>query len=234
MKRIYSIMLIFAGMFLFFTNSCEKQEVYEIPDVILTYQNISDQEGNVYKTIQIGTQVWMAENLRSTKYRDGTDIPFVDNDILWDNSIAGAYCNYENDDQLLNSYGRLYNWYAVQDRRGLAPTGWHIPTESEWETLANFLGGENITGSKIKEKGISHWNIPNSDASNESGFTALPCGARGEMGQYCFIGTIGYWWSADLTGNRTAYLRGATNNSTKIFRYAYNKKYGFSVRCIKD
>ncbi len=234
MKTNYLILLIFAGLFLFFTNSCEKEEHDDNQYMNLIYQNVSDLEGNKYKTIQIGAQVWMAENLRSTKYRDGTKIPAIGSGILWDSSTAGAYCNYDNDSRQVVTYGLLYNWYAVHDSRNLAPIGWHIPTEAEWEILTEFLGGESIASSRLKERGTVHWNIPNSGATNESGFTALPCGARGEVGQFCFLGTVGFWWSADFTSNRTAFLRGATNYSTNIFKYTYNKEYGFSVRCIKD
>lgn len=226
--------MIFLVWIVFFTSSCEREELYSVQNIDKVYQTVTDQEGNIYKTIKIGTQVWMAENLRTTRYRDGSLIPNIYDDIIWDNMTRGAYCHYENNDSLAAVYGHLYNWYAVTDGRGLAPPGWHIPTESEWETMAVFLGGDLIAGSKLKETGSVHWNVPNSGSTNQSGFNALPCGARGEVGQYCYLGTMGYWWSSDITSNSTAYLRGVTNNSSQFLKYTYNKEYGFTLRCVKD
>jgi len=226
--------LIFLLLTVYITGGCDNLELIVTPEPEKVYGTMTDQEGNVYKTIQIGNQVWMAENLRTTKYRNGSLIPNILDDITWDNTTKGAYCHYENNDSIADVYGHLYNWYAVTDSRGLAPSGWHIPTESEWEKLAVFLGGEQTAGNKLKEKGTVHWTFPNLDATNESGFIALPCGARGEVGQYCFLGTAGYWWSSDPTNNRTAFLHGMTNHSAQFLKYTYNKEYGFSIRCLKD
>lgn len=229
-----SISLIFLVWTVFFTNSCEKEEQPDLQDTLKVYQTMTDQEGNIYKTIQIGTQVWMAENLRTARYRDGSMIPIIYNDLVWDNTTKGAYCQYENNDSIAAANGHLYNWYAVSDSRILAPPGWHIPTEAEWETLAGFLGGDLTAGGKLKERGVVHWNIPNTGATNQSGFCALPCGARGEVGQFCFLGTMGLWWSSDFNNSGTANLRGVSNNSAHLLKNSYSKEYGFSVRCVKD
>lgn len=229
-----TIFLGFLVWIVFFASSCEKEEVQEIQETLKVYQTMTDQDGNVYRTIQIGTQVWMAENLRTAKYRNGSSIPNIYNDLLWDNTTKGAFCHYENNDTIAAAYGHLYNWFAVTDSRGLAPQGWHIPTESEWDTLAKFMGGDLVAGGNLKERGIVHWNIPNTDATNKAGFNALPCGARGEVGQFCFLGTMGFWWSSDFNNSSAAFLRGVSNNTAQFLQYSYSKEYGFSVRCVKD
>ncbi|HWR99963.1 MAG TPA: fibrobacter succinogenes major paralogous domain-containing protein [Prolixibacteraceae bacterium] len=234
MRRKNSIVLIFTGLFIIQTISCEKDEYSENQMSGLIYETVSDQEGNKYRTIQIGTQVWMAENLRTARFRDGSSIPVIQSGTMWESATKGAYCRYENNDTVAAAYGHLYNWYAVTDSRGLAPAGWHIPGEADWETLAGFLGGTGTAAMKLKEKGTRHWSSASPGATNESGFTALPGGARGEVGQYCFLGTAGFWWSSGFTNDRTADLRCVTNHSSRLFKYTYNKEYGFSVRCVKD
>jgi uncharacterized protein (TIGR02145 family) len=139
-------------------------------------QTVKDFEGNVYKTITIGTQTWMADNLRTTKYRNGDAIPEVTDSSAWINLITGAYCNYNNtrNNDTIVSYGRFYNLYAVTDNRNICPTGWHVSTDAEWTTLTDYLGGASVAGDKLKEKGTTHWESPNAGATNEIGFTALP------------------------------------------------------------
>jgi len=132
----------------------------------ITYiDSVVDIDGNFYHAVAIGTQVWMAENLRTTKYRDGSPIPNVTDSSVWILTTEGAYCNYNNDTTHSNTYGRLYNWYAVIDTRNIAPEGWHVPTQDEWNTLVQFLGGGAVAGGKLKETGTAHWNSPNRGAT---------------------------------------------------------------------
>jgi uncharacterized protein (TIGR02145 family) len=191
-----------------------------------------DAEGNKYKTIKIGNQIWMAENLNTTKYRNGDPIQNVTNNSDWGNLTSGAYCDFNN--TINDVYGKLYNWYAVSDSRNIAPEGWRIPTVEEWTALTVFLGGD--AGGKLKETGILHWRSPNTGAANENGFTALPGGFRlGYDGTFNALGTISDFWSSTQLGD-TSYawdFRLAYNN-TGTHRANIDKRYGFSIRCVKD
>jgi uncharacterized protein (TIGR02145 family) len=200
------------------------------------YGTVTDVEGNNYKTITIGTQTWMAENLKVTKYSDGTQIPNITIDTVWFNLPIGYYCDYKNTPGYSDTYGRLYNWYAVNDGRNIAPAGWHIPTNDEWKTLINSLGGQNAAGFKMTETGTTHWPCPNS-ATNSSGFTALPGGARtGAAEDFYGIGNQGIWWSAtdDTTNQYAAYFHYIINNTSILYDGNGSKSYGLSLRCVKD
>jgi len=176
------------AIILILATSCEKKED---PSGTMT-----DRDGNVYTSVTIGTQTWMVENLKTTKYKDGTDIPLVTDDTEWANLNTPGYCWYNNDAATYkNSYGALYNWYAVSTGK-LCPTGWHVPTDAEWTTLTTYLGGESVAGGKLKELGTTHWTTPNTGATNETGFAALPGGYIYYDGTFDFIGNIGGWWSA--------------------------------------
>ncbi len=200
----------------------------------LSYNNVSDVDGNSYKTIVIGTQTWMAENLKTTKFRNGDPIPKVTENVAWKNLTSGAYCNYNNEAVFSDRYGRLYNWYAVNDHRNLAPEGWHIPTDTEWITLINFLGGNEIAGGKLKETGTAHWIPLNSDAKNEGGFTALPGGMLSTGNGYTGMGTNVFWWSAtEVDSFYSAYWE-VSSSYNLINKGGYNKTDGYSVRCIKN
>jgi uncharacterized protein (TIGR02145 family) len=193
----------------------------------LTYGTMTDQDGNVYKTITIGTQTWMAENLRTTKYRDGTAIHNVTDNTAWVALTTGAYCTYNNttDTVVIATYGRLYNWYAATDAHNIAPTGWHLPTDAEWTTLTTYLGGESVAGGKMKETGTSHWITPNAGATNESGFTTLPSGGRFSI--FSNVGFNSYFWS----NTRSRYLY---SNLANVDCADVNKSNGFTLRLIKD
>jgi uncharacterized protein (TIGR02145 family) len=203
----------------------------------LTYGTMTDQDGNIYRTITIGTQTWMAENLRTTKYRNGDAIPEVTDNTVWTNSITGAYCNYKNtkNNDTIATFGRLYNWFSVSDSRNIAPSGWHVPTEDEWTTLITYLGFEN-TGGKLKELGTAHWGTPNTGAENSNGFTALPGGSRGISGKFDKISDYGYWWSSSefYYNKNVAWYRYINYNSSDINKYYISEWFGFSVRCLKD
>lgn len=193
---------------------------------------VTDCDGNIYNTVTIGTQVWMVENLKTTKYRNCDSIPYIYDNAEWANSVTGAQCTYSNDPGNANIYGRLYNWYAINDPRGIAPAGWHIPSYAEWETLANYLGGTEEAGGKMKEIGTNHWLLPNFGATNSSGFTSLPGGIRGSTG-FSFKGEYAFWHFSGTT-TPTAYNRWNSHDSTKLGTGGKNKYDGSSIRCIKD
>ncbi|MEI6089318.1 MAG: FISUMP domain-containing protein [bacterium] len=184
--------------------------------------------------ITIGTQVWKTKNLDVSTYRDGTTIPQVTDANEWANLTTGAWCYNDNDPANGAIYGKLYNWYAVNDPRGLAPDGWHVPSDAEWSTLSTYLGGVSVAGGKLKEEGTTHWTSPNPGATNETGFTALPGGYREYYGTFNPIGTTGYWWSSTEGGTTAARGRNLYFYYSYLYSYDGHKGNGLSVRCIKD
>jgi uncharacterized protein (TIGR02145 family) len=200
-----------------------------------TEGTVTDIDGNIYHTVTIGTQIWMLENLKVTKYNNGTSIPLVTADNSWSSLTTSGYCWYNNDYASNGSvYGALYNWYAV-NTGNLCPTGWHVPTDTELTTLTNYLGGISVTGGKLKETGTTHWNTPNSDATNTSGFTGLPGGYRsGSSGIFGNIGRFGNWWSSTEANSVSSLDMGLAYNDGILGRYGDIKKIGYSVRCIKN
>ncbi len=198
---------------------------------------VIDIDGNSYNKITIGTQVWMAENLKTTKYQNGETVPTVASAAAWFTvGASGASCIYDNDISNLSIYGRLYNWYAVADVRNLCPTGWHVPTDAEWTTLTNYLGGAQIAGGKLKEAGNAHWNSPNTNANNQTGFTALPGGFReaGAPCDYINEGYTGSWWSSTQQNSYNALNRDMHHNYEYVGGGNPVKGAAFSVRCIKN
>ena len=204
---------------------------------------MTDQDSNVYKTITIGTQTWMAENLRTTKYRNGETIPNITDNVAWVFLTTGAYCSYANtaNKDEIATYGRLYNWYAIADSRNIAPIGWHVPSDAEWTTLTTYLDSPYGPSGKMKETGTTHWITPNTGATNESGFTGLPTGARDSGGSnpepfFNSMGAISYYWSSTEPGPNYAvgdYCRLSYDNAT-VYRYNNSKAEGFAVRLVKD
>jgi len=194
---------------------------------------VSDNDGNTYNVIRIDGQVWMKENLRTTKLNDNTAIANVANATTWSSLTTPAYVWYNNEVANKSVYGALYNWHAVSTGK-LCPAGWHVPSDDEWYTLVNFLGGESPAGGKLKETGITHWTSPNTGATNESNFTALPGGwRRGDTGAYESLTVYGYWWtSTELTSS--SWFRRIWYNDDKTYRNLADSKYGMSVRCIKN
>ena len=244
--RIYPLLIM--GVCLVFASSCGKDDDNDPSsgnatnskttaefNSSVTYGTLTDQDGNVYKTVAIGTQTWMAENLRTTTYNDGTAIPNVTDDDEWSDLTTGAYCNYNNttNTDTIATYGRLYNWYAVNTGK-LSPTGWHVPTDAEWSTLTDYLGGASVAGGKLKETGTTHWLSPNTGATNETGFTALPGGYRGTSGAFYSVGGNGYWWSATESHATYAWDRNVGCGSSRVYRDLDGKEVGFSVRCLRD
>jgi uncharacterized protein (TIGR02145 family) len=195
---------------------------------------VTDIDNNTYKTIKIGTQWWMAENLKVTHYRNGDAIPNVTDGYAWSNLTTGAYCEYNNDANIVATYGRLYNWHAAGDSRHIAPTGWHVPSDSEWQTLVDYLGGDSVAGGRMKETGIKHWMSANSGATNESGFCGLPGGYRSFDSHYYFMGASASIWSSNENSPYFALIRVLDYNSPAASRFSVYKSYGFSVRCVKD
>lgn len=199
----------------------------------IVYGSVTDIEGNVYKTVAIGTQIWMAENLKTTKYRNGDVIPYITANTTWLALTTGAYSWYNNDINNKTTNGALYNWYAVNNIKKLAPLGWHIPSDTEWTTLITYLGGDRVADDKMKEAGVAHWPSPNTSSTNESGFTALPSGGRKVIdGTFYALGDTGFWWStSSLEGQRA--VAPFLNNSSYLLSHS-EKQYGFSVRCLKQ
>jgi uncharacterized protein (TIGR02145 family) len=223
-RKIIIYQIVIMSFILMFTSSCENKN----GDAIVT--NVKDGDGNLYTTVTIGTQVWMKENLKTTKFNDGIAIPLVTG-LEWRYLTTPGYCWYNNNEAgFKNIYGALYNWYTVNTGK-LCPLGWHVPSDSEWSTLTNFIGE---AGGKLKEAGTAHWPSPNTGATNETGFTALPGGVRYYGGSYEGAGNTGYWWSS--TGYNTMGIYRAMNYFSDVVGSGNDmyKEYGFSVRCIKN
>jgi uncharacterized protein (TIGR02145 family) len=221
-------------------NVIYKQAVAQIDSMIFEPGSVSggtvtDFDGNVYNTVVIGTNVWTTENLKVTHYRNGDDIPNVTGIAAWSALTTGAYVWYDNEISNKDIYGALYNWYTIADTREIAPEGWHVPTNTEMIMLSEYLGGDISSGGKMKEAGTDHWMDPNTDATNESGFTGLPSGMRYADGNYYDLGTLAYIWSSTQQDASNAfyknlfYLAGSSNTGI-----ADTKKAGFCVRLVKD
>jgi uncharacterized protein (TIGR02145 family) len=215
--------------------------------MILFYSCSTTSDGKTETTAEvIGTQTWTTKNLDVTTYSDGTVIPQVTDPVAWDMLTTGAWCYYNNDSANGTTYGKLYNWYAVAgiwneasktdatQRKKLAPTGYHIPSDSEWTTLTTFLGGQTVAGGKMKTTGTSLWLAPNTDATNSSGFTGLPEGFRGSYGVFHYIGNSGFWWSSSEFDTARAWDCILSYNTGYASRNRGDKINGFSVRCLRD
>ena len=251
--------LLFVVVFIIFASSCKKDDNNPTPEnptpnnptngkttavfnPDVSYGTMTDQDGNVYKTVTIGKQTWMAENLRTTKYNDGTAIPNIIDNNEWSNTTTGAYCNYNNYDNTstnslvtIATLGRLYNWYAVNTGK-LAPKGWHVPSNAEWTQLVDYLGGSEIAGGKLKEIDKTHWSFTNTGATNETGFTALPGGDRIYDGMFSSILVSGYWWSATESNPNAAraWCRELFDDHSSIGSDDQSEEVGYSVRCVKN
>ncbi len=213
----------------FTTSTPRPFEIRFNPDI--TYGTVTDISGNIYRTVIIGTQEWMAENLKADRLNDGTPLKFLPDASAW-SSVQGesAYSWYNNDSL---GYGALYNWYAVNTGK-LCPIGWHVATDQEWTVLTDFLGGREVAGGKLKEKGTAHWQAPNAGANNESGFTALPAGYRYSNGYFNGSGKYGYWWTATEAPENEAFFRTMSYSFSNIEKSSSSKKSGMPVRCVKD
>jgi uncharacterized protein (TIGR02145 family) len=193
---------------------------------------VIDSDGNIYPTVVIGNQEWIAANLRVTHFRNGESIPKVTTTAAWAAMTTAAYCWYSNDSVANGVYGILYNWFTVNDSRLLCPDGWHVATNTEWNTLATYLGGATVAGGTMKRAML--WNSPNTGATNSSGFSGLPGGWRSGAGNFSYLGSDGYFWTATQfsgTGSYTWYLE---YDDAEVHSSQASKVLGHSVRCIKD
>jgi uncharacterized protein (TIGR02145 family) len=195
---------------------------------------VTDIDGNTYKTVKIGTQIWMAENLKTTKLNDGSDIPLVTVSQDWKDLITSAYCWYNND-EISNSdpYGALYNCYTVTSGK-LCPTGWHIPAIEEMQLLCGFLGDTLKGGGKLKESGTAHWLFPNTGATNSTGFFALPAGIRYFEGSFTAIQHFTGFWSSTEAGSDEASFLSLYYGDATVKINNTSKNQGLSIRCIKN
>jgi uncharacterized protein (TIGR02145 family) len=201
-----------------------------------------DLDGNIYPLVTICGKTWSRTNLNVSRYKNGEIIPQVTSYNEWLNSTNGAWCYFENNSTNGLIYGKIYNWYAINDPRGLAPEGYHIPSETEWNELINCLdvnanGGSttpNIAGGKMKSTGTSLWTSPNTGATNESGFTGLPGGYRSNGGQFFDVGGRGYWWSSTQFNQQQAWTRHVNNVTAQVNKFLNYKNSGFYVRFVKN
>ena len=227
-SQIYS--LILSGLMIILCGaSCQKDD----GNTNNNTSNVTDADGNVYRTVAVGSQTWMSENLRTTKYSDGLAIPNITGTVEWEDLTTGAYCWYNNDVNNKTTYGALYNGHAVNTGR-LCPAEWHVASDAEWTTLITYLGGESVAGGKLKETGTTHWSTPNAEATNSSGLSFLPGGDRDFNGKFENITLAGYWWSSTANYSFSNWLRLIGNTGGAIARPSYNNEFGFSVRCVKN
>ena len=191
--------------------------------------------GYTYSSIVLGNgQEWMAENLRTTSYANGDPIPNITDATQWSNLTTGAWVHYNNDSQYENPFGKLYNWYTVNDSRNVCPLGWHVPSDTEWTALSDYLGGEAVAGGKMKSTGTQYWLSPNTDATNESGFSGLPGGYLVSNGSFGGFNSTSGFWSATEFSTDNAWVRGLNYNSGLITRFDFTKAVGLRVRCLRD
>lgn len=224
---------VFTGLMLF-TVSCKKEsstvQSSGITGESATQTLSNDINEPAARAVRIGKQVWMTKDLTTSYYRNGDKIPQVQDPFNWSRLTTGAWCWYDDNPAM----GKLYNWYAVNDPRGLAPEGWHVPSVAEWATLITYLGGQAVAGGKMKETGTTHWLSPNYGATNSSGFTALPGGYL-EGSFFYGIGYVGYWWSSTESSiPGTALYRSLNFAGVYVYGSASYKESGYSVRCLRD
>ncbi len=239
--KIFIFSLAILGVISILSSGCKKSSDNSNNNPPVT--TVTDKDGNVYHTVTIGTQVWMVENLKTTKFNDGSSIPLVTVDTSWWGLNTPGYCWYDNNIGYKTTYGALYNWFAVATGK-LCPTGWHVPTQTDWNTLATFLGGPLVAGGKLKDAGTSYWETPNTSATNESGFTAYAGGERyiisnpqSHTSMFGYMGSRGHWWSSTPLQTYDDYYTMLLFNDDGAMTISGNyggDTYGYSVRCIKD
>ena len=201
----------------------------------LCAQTVTDADGNIYSTVTIGNQVWMGENLRTTKFSNNDPIAMVLDSAQWPVQAAAAYCYYNNDSSFVNPYGNLYNWYTVNDARNVCPTGYHVPTAAEWADMVSFLGVETVAGGKLKEQGFLRWLSPNTDAYNSSNFSALPSGWRANNnGVYENLGYMCYLWASTLQTADDADIILLGHDSPACYASNSVKLTGLPIRCLQN
>lgn len=222
---------VYAVLFLTVFFSCKKEDGGPITGTV------KDNEGNEYSTVVIDDQEWMRENLRVSKYNDGSTIRHVYEKEAWAKMESGAWTYHIGDDGKV--YGKLYNWYAVNDKRGICPKGWHVPTDKEWNIMINRFKGIHLAGAKLKSTATvpddhPRWIGPNANATDQSDFSAIPGGIITPDGEFKFLGSFGAYWTNSETHGENAWKYGMSYNDTKIYRHRRSKKYGYSVRCVRS
>jgi uncharacterized protein (TIGR02145 family) len=230
MKKIFFLSPFILGLTFMFMLSCKDDKEEPEPEVTVT-----DVDGNLYHGVKIGTKIWMVENLQVRHYRNGDPIPVVTGTTEWATLTTGACCWYNNDSATYNNpYGRLYNWHAVNDPRGLAPEGWHVASKSEIDKLIESAGGFNEAGGNIKVQGTNYWNEPNTGATNKYGFSAYPGGMRYQDGSFLSLHNLGYWWSStEIVSTMANHLR-LSNGNPYASTFDEAKVCGQAIRCVKD
>lgn len=226
MKASRKLLLMLLVTLIFISFACSK------PQEIKTAATVKDKDGNAYRLMKIDTQEWLADNLNTEHYRNGDVIPQVQSPEDWASTFTGAWCYYNNDTKNGKTYGKLYNWYAVKDKRGLAPEGYHIPSDEEWKKLTDYLAGAELAGKRLKDTIL--WRKPNDGATNLSGFSALPAGSRDDRGLFDYIEEYGKFWTINEIEEPEATLYGVTYFDKSADKYHADKRYGISVRCVKD
>lgn len=215
----YSVMFCLLGM------ACTKDH---------TLPSVKDYDGNVYRTVRIGTQTWMVGNLKTTHLNDGTALSSLQTNDGWVNANTSAYCWQNNDLAKKEPYGALYNWHAVTTGK-LAPLGWHVASKEEWEILIEHLGGKFVAATKLKESGKAHWGFGDDQAHNSIGFSAVGAGSRNSFnGEFDLFHERALFWTSTELDNKKVFIKGLLDGSGAIFEQEYPKNYGLSVRCIKD
>jgi len=223
-----------------------KAQLSVLEDMLIetgTYK-IFDADSNIYSVVKIGSQLWMDENLKTSKYNDGTSIPNVTDNTEWSvlttPAYAWSYNNYETNGII---YGALYNWFCVDTGsngdKNICPKGWHVPTQAEWNILINYLSGSGVAGGKLKSTRTDpdphpRWDSPNTGATNETGFAALPCGYRYYTGVFAYLGSLGFWWSSTETQGTKAYDPSMSSDGNGVNVYSTGKTAGVSIRCLRD
>ena len=223
------------GALLMLSTSCKKKDDNSNSNNKLT-GTVADIDGNLYHTITIGTQVWMVENLKVTKYRNGDLIPIVTDNTQWGSLTTSAYCNYNNDANNASICGRLYNWYAATDARDISPPGWHVASFNDFDILITYLGGDSLAGGKMRETGTVHWGTPNTTATNESGFTGLPAGCRNNSdGSFFGIGNEANWGTSSVFNTSWVWIIRMYGDKKGIdIDGGWDRGFGSSIRCVKD
>ncbi len=243
MNCFSKITFCFGLLFVFFV-SCDKNKKPS-QNSLITTENVStpiqksgtasDVEGNVYRYMEMcDGKEWMIENLNVSHYNNGDEIPQVQDPQEWAKLKTGAWCYYLNDSSYGPVFGKLYNWYAVNDPRGIAPQGWRVATKEDWKQLTDCLGGENVAGGKLKQIGSSHWMSPNVGAVNTSGFSALPGGGRSSKGDFTMVDNLGVFWTTTNHDELQAWIRHLSYSNTYVVEFYNDKRNGFSVRVLKE
>ena len=228
------LIIIVLGMLIITATSCKKDESFNVGD-IKPDGTVTDIDGNIYHTVKIGNQTWMVENYKATKFRNNDAIPLITDYSAWINNDKSAYCDYNNYPYNSIVTGRLYNGYLIQDSRQITPKGWHVPTKDDFDLLIANLGGSTAAANKLKEAGADHWEYPNADATNSSGFTLLPCGrsySNLAINRYADYSTYSILWTSTRENQQNYALFISTNKYSNIQRMG--DEFGHAIRLIKD